>query len=375
MPTPIVVPKSTIAMSQGTILQWMKGVGDQVAKDDALLELETDKAVLELPAPESGILLRIDQYKGEVGVDQVIGWIGNRGESIPEARNAPAETQEKAPARHQNIDQTQSEVPIVATPAARRRAKELGIDIRSVAGSGPNKRITENDVEDYAKRQSESAWPSRKALAEHVTEAWRTVPHIHIVRSMDMDRIVETKALASKAVGLNVTYTDILLSTVATTLAGFDAVLPEPRKDNRPGISLAFAVDTEHGVVVPVIHGANLLRLDELARAREDLTSLARLRKLRPEHLQAASFTVTNLGMYEVDLFAPIINTPQIAILALGKIQKQPVVDQDQLRTGWRMWATLTADHRYIDGVLASRFLSAWQIEMNEISQEQMADK
>jgi pyruvate dehydrogenase E2 component (dihydrolipoamide acetyltransferase) len=360
-------------MSQGTILQWMKGVGDQVAKDEALLEVETDKAVVELPAPEAGTLLRIDQDKGEVAVDQVIGWIGNRGESIPE--DTPAEAQKEAPILHRSIDQAQAEVPIVATPAARRRAKELGIDIRSVAGSGPNQRITEDDVENYAKRQSESTGSSRRALAEHVTEAWRTVPHIHIVRSMDMDRTVKTKALASKEAGPRVTYTDIILSTVATTLAGFDALLPGPRSGNRPGISLAFAVDTEHGVVAPVIHEANHLRLGELARIREDLTSLARLRKLRPEHLEVASFTVTNLGMYDVDFFAPIINTPQIAILALGKIQKQPIVDQDQVRSGWRMWATLAADHRYIDGVLAGRFLSAWQIEMNEISQEQMAGK
>jgi pyruvate dehydrogenase E2 component (dihydrolipoamide acetyltransferase) len=375
MPTPIVVPKSTITMSQGTILQWMKGVGDQVAKDEALLEVETDKAVVEVPAPEAGTLLRIDLAKGEVAIDQVIGWIGNRGESIPEDRDAPAEAQKEAPILHRNNNQAQSEPPILATPAARRRAKELGIDIRSVAGSGPNQRITEDNVENYAKRQSLSAGSSRRALAEHVTEAWRTVPHIHIVRSMDMDRIVKTKALASKEAGPSVTYTDIILSTVATTLAGFDALLSGPRSGNRPSISLAFAVDTEHGVVAPVIHEANHLRLGELARIREDLASLARLRKLRPEHLEVASFTVTNLGMYDVDLFAPIINTPQIAILAVGKIQKQPIVDQDQVRSGWRMWATLAADHRHIDGVLAARFLSAWQVAMNEISQEQTADK
>lgn len=373
MPTAIIVPKSTITMEQGTILQWMKSVGDHVAKDETLLELETDKAVVEIPAPEAGVLLRIDHCKGEVDVDQVVGWIGIPGESVPDDRTVPVEAPEKVAVPHRNIDQAQSAVPAMSTPAARRRAKELGIDIKKVTGSGSGNRIGEDDVENYAKRQSQSTGSSRRALAEHVAEAWRTVPHIHIVRSMEMDGLVKAKGLASRTG--SVTYTDALLSTVAKTLTGFRELLSGHGSEGWQGISLAFAVDTDYGVVAPTIRDVNLLRLHELANVRRELTALARLRKLRPEHLQPANFTVTNLGMYEVDFIAPIINTPQVAILALGQIKKQPIVDQDQVRPGWRMWATLTTDHRHIDGALAARFLSAWQIEMNGISQEQILDK
>jgi len=353
-------------MSQGTILQWMKRAGESVAKDETLLELETDKAVVELPAPVDGTLLRIARDCGEVAVDQIVGWIGSPGEQIPDDVAVPAEVESILPHIPQPAALNSSSTPLAATPAARRRAKELGVDLHTVKGSGPGGRIIEGDVESCVQRRVEPVALRRRALAEHVTEAWRSVPHIHIVRLMDVDVLVSAKDRISTNAD-PITYTDLVLSTAARTLAQFTQLL-FPTNDNATGISVAFAVDTENGVVTPAIQSISTLPLTELARVRRELTSLARSRKLRPEHLQPANFTVTNLGMFDVDLFAPIINTRQVAILATGQIKQQPVVENGQIRAGWRMWATLAADHRHIDGALAARFLSAWQVEMNRLS-------
>jgi pyruvate dehydrogenase E2 component (dihydrolipoamide acetyltransferase) len=367
MPTPIVVPKATISMEHGTILQWARRVGDPIAKDETLLELETDKAIVELPAPADGVLLGILLESGEVNVDQVIGWIGQPGEKVPEKALASS----KAPARtsnseiEQNSPNTISGPPLAATPAARRRAKELGIELKAVQGTGPGGRITEGDIENQALAKSAVSGTGRRALAEHVTEAWRNVPHIHIVRAIDVGSLVRTKSDFSSQ-GCPVSYSDLVLFTVAKTLTCFTQLLP-PTEAGGANLSIAFAVDTEHGVVTPAIPGGDTLSLRRLADTRQKLTSLAKARKLQPEHLRPASFTVTNLGMFGVDLFAPIINTPQIAILALGQIAQQAVVENGQVRAGWRMWATLAADHRHIDGALAAKFLAAWQDEINRL--------
>jgi pyruvate dehydrogenase E2 component (dihydrolipoamide acetyltransferase) len=368
MPTPIVVPKATISMSQGTILQWAKKIGDLVAKDELLLELETDKAVIELPAPADGTLLRITRDSGEVTVDQVIGWIGTPEESIPDQNPASPKVDRSTPDVHQEVATTPPIPPLAATPAARRRAKELGIDIREVKGSGPANRITEQDVESHVSNNSDFVVSSRRTLAEHVTHAWQTVPHIHLVRLMDVETLVKAKEVLSTDPD-PISYTDLVLSTVAKTLMQFPQLRFSATPEKTASISLAFAVDTENGVVAPVMQEANLLSLAELSRMRRKLTSLALSRKLQPEHLQTANFTVTNLGMLGVDLFAPIINTPQVAILATGQLKQQAIVEAGQIRPGWRMWATLAADHRHIDGALAANFLSAWQVEMNSLSE------
>lgn len=343
-------------------MQWVRKVGDPIAKDEMLLELETDKAIVELPAPVEGVLLSILWESGEVQVDQVIGWIGQPGEVVPE--NGPAHTPVvEAPQTLGKAKNDPTAPPLAATPAARRRAKELGVALQVVRGSGPGGRITEEDVEAQVKSAPQTS--RRRALAEHVTEAWKNVPHIHIVRSMVMDSLVRAKDVLSSK-DRPISYTDLVLLTLAETLTRFPQVLFSPPAGG-VNLSLAFAVDTEHGVVTPAIPGADTLTLAGLADVRRKLTSLAQSRKLQPEHLQTANFTLTNLGMFGVDLFAPIINTPQIAILATGQITQQAVVEEGQVRAGWRMWATLAADHRHIDGALAGKFLAAWQEEIHRL--------
>jgi pyruvate dehydrogenase E2 component (dihydrolipoamide acetyltransferase) len=203
-------------------------------------------------------------------------------------------------------------------------------------------------------------------LSEHVTEAWKTVPHIHIVRQMNANALVKAREKVSTEAA-PVTFSDLVLFTVAKALQEFPQLRSVDEQGSAAMISLAFAVDTENGVITPAVKNANALSLAALAKARRELTALAVARKLKPEHLQSADFTVTNLGMFGVDLFAPIINTPQLAILATGEIKQQPVVEQGAVRVGWRMWATLAADHRHIDGALAAKFLQAWQAELDRL--------
>ena len=372
MPTPILVPKATISMEQGTILRWWKEQGELVAIDEVLLELETDKAVFELPAPASGTLLRIDNPSGGVAVDQVVGWIGAPGEEVPVSESPNGVVSGQQPAVVQSkptpLQGSAAAPPFAATPAARRLARERGIDIQTVQGTGPNGRITQEDVE-RASGGGERVPPSRAALIRHVTEAWQSVPHIHIARLIDAGPLVEAKKRAV-AVGITaISYTDLILASVARVLPRFPALLPDGCLSAN-GVALAIAVETETDVIAPVIAGANRLSLSELNKRRRELAALARVHRLTPEHLQDGAFTVTNLGMFDVDFFAPIVNTPQVAILAVGRIAPQPVVQAGTIEIGWRMWANLAADHRQVDGALAARFLSAWQQELNQIPEE-----
>jgi len=370
MPTPIVVIKTTLSMSQATILQWMKKVGDRVLIDETLLELETDKAVVEVPAMANGILLQILRDTGEVDVDEVIGWIGAEGEEIavepPKTVSTDGDSLVEDPSKPA---MTLVPLPQAVTPAARRRAKELGLSLAEIAGTGPKGRVTEADVERSAvtvEAPPVKVLQARGSLVKHLTEAWQTVPHIHIMRIMDMDYVSNWKK-QSFLDGAHFSITDVLLWTTAKTLTKFPEMIPSTINVPTDGLALAFAVNTVAGVVAPVIHGADRMSLIALAEQRRHLTSLAQTRRLKSEHLTGGCFTVTNLGMFDVDVFAPIINTPQIAILAIGKNRDVPVVRAGELGIGRRMWANLAVDHRYVDGARAAEFLSAWQNEMDQL--------
>jgi pyruvate dehydrogenase E2 component (dihydrolipoamide acetyltransferase) len=194
---------------------------------------------------------------------------------------------------------------------------------------------------------------------------------MHIARNIDATGLARGKRSIYQESSKNISFTDLILFSVARVLTEF----PEIAKGSQRGVSLeinvAFAVATrDDNVVTPVIPGANLLPLLELSQLRRELTGLALLGKLRPRNLEGGAFTVTNLGMEGADFFAPIINAPQRAILAVGRIAEQPVVNKDRIEIGWRMWASLAADHRHIDGAMAARFLSRWQEHLHKLPEE-----
>ena len=377
MPVPVIIPKATISMEEASILKWLKGEGDVVSTDEPLFEMETDKAILEVPAAVSGVLLRILIPQGPVKVEQVVGWIGQPGEvieaptKVPEIE-APTKVPEGRPPAQAVPDEPRQLTAPASTPAARRRARELGIDLAKVVGTGPGGRVTEQDVE---QQRETSPLPTvrpaheRLPLIQRLTTAWRSVPHIHIARLMDVRGLMEARAFA----GPGISITDLMLFLMAKILPRFphltmtwrgDVVYPAER------IGLAFAVDTDRGVVAPVIHDAGRLTLKEISQTRRALAEAARACRLRIQDLEGGVFTLTNLGAEGVDFFAPLMNLPQTAILAIGRAAAHPVVVEGALGVGWRMWANLAVDHRVTDGALAGRFLAQLQEHLHQLPQE-----
>jgi pyruvate dehydrogenase E2 component (dihydrolipoamide acetyltransferase) len=340
MPTPVIVPKATLSMETGEIVKWLKVEGDAVRKDELLFELETDKAIVEVPSPADGVLLRVLISAGPAKVEQVVGWIGKQGEPV----------------------QTNS-TRVMATPAARRRASELGVELSAVTGTGPGGRITQEDVEKLPTR-SGPAEQHRSTLIRHLTAAWQ-VPHIHISRELDAGGLIATRR---DRPGLSVT--DLLLYALSRLLPEFGQLTQFWRGEKlEPAaqIHLAFAVDTPRGVVTPVIRNIGELSLEDIGNHRRRLSEAAREHRLRPDEIEGGVFTLTNLGMHEVDFFAPVINAPQTAILATGRVKQQPVVIDNAVGVGWRMWANLALDHRVADGAYAARFLAQLQDRLNRL--------
>jgi pyruvate dehydrogenase E2 component (dihydrolipoamide acetyltransferase) len=342
MVIPVVVPRATLTMEQGTIVRWLKKQGDPVQTGDTMYELETDKAVFEVPAPAEGILLKIVVERGDAAVDSLVGWIGGPGDVVPPHTG----------------DRRRTESPegrIIATPAARRRAAELGVTLERVTGTGPSGRITEQDVEAVAQAKSDSV---RSGLARQVTASWQTVPHIHIVRRLDAAPLWACRT-AAKDRGLNASVTDLLLFTLARILPQFPSLTSvwdgEALKSS-DRLNLGFAVDTGDTVLTPVLEDAETLTLEQIVRNRRRLTEAARAKRLKASG--QAAFTLTNLGMYGVDLFAPIIRLPETAMLAVGRVTQEPVVRDGAVVPGWVLWANLAADHRVTDGAAAARFLA-----------------
>ncbi len=350
--------------------------GDLVVKDEVLFEMETDKALVEVGAPADGVLLKILVSAGSVKVDSVVGWIGEPGE-ILESPSDTAQSTAKSPERPaEQIEPGSQPARIVATPAARRRAVELGVDLASVQGSAPGARITQEDVERAAvlrgavTEESSSGLANRKVLIERLTATWQSVPHIHIARHLDVSGLAEAK---KNLAGTRTSVTDLILWVLARILPQFPeltTVWDGHRLIRTNKINLAIAVDTSRGVVAPVISSENTLTLANVTNKRRELVEAAEARRLRAEDLQGGVFTLTNLGMQGVDFFAPLVNAPQTAILATGKMGQVPVVADGALAIGWRMWVNLAVDHRVTDGVAAARFLERLQVEVTKLPEE-----
>jgi pyruvate dehydrogenase E2 component (dihydrolipoamide acetyltransferase) len=372
---PVTIPKATISMEEGSILRWLINEGESVTRDSLLFELETDKAILEVPAPAEGVLLKIMTGTGPVRVEEVVGWIGAPGESIK-----PATAARSAEAPSELLRAPEPVPPVLprgtspSTPAARRRAAELGLELAGIAGSGPGGRITQEDVERAAAGRTaciEPAIPSlrlRGELARAVTVAWQTVPHIHISRRLEADGIARTREqLRSRHISL----TDLLLFVLSRLLPSFPELTQTWDGDRLAPASamhIAFAVDTENGVVAPVIQDAASLTLDQIGVRRQELAGAARAHRVRLADLTGGVFTLTNLGMEGVDFFAPIINSPQTSILATGRMIQEPIVRDGSVGVGWRMWANLALDHRVTDGAVGARFLAKLQESTNQPS-------
>ncbi len=382
----VVMPALEMAQETGKLLAWRKKEGERVSKGEPLLEIETDKAVVEVEAPADGILAGIKAVEGsDIPVGQTIAWIVAPGEAIPvesaadapaaragsHAKTEPVHTPAVASASTQA---TTSSAKI--SPKARRLSKELGVDIASVKGSGPGGEILASDVQAAAAATTSPIATEKKSegvevpsslgriMAERTTQSWTTVPHFFVTRDLDAtalnayrEGIVDEIESKSK---VRLTHTDLLVALVARVLGKHPRLNASWSAEGirlHDHVHMGIAVAVNDGVVAAVIRNAHTASLSEIAIQRRDVAERARAGKLRPADIADATFTISNLGMYQVDQFSAIITPPQAAILAVGGIADRVVAVQGQPAVRPMMTVTVSCDHRVADGARAAMFL------------------
>jgi pyruvate dehydrogenase E2 component (dihydrolipoamide acetyltransferase) len=382
----VVMPALEMAQETGKLLAWRKNEGDPVTKGEPLLEIETDKAVVEVEAPADGILAGIKAAAGaDIPVGQTIAWIVAAGEAPPveTASTAPAAraaSHVKAEPTHTAAASASGSAPATTTnakisPKARRLAKELGVDLVTMRGSGAGGEILASDVQaagsapapsDGKKKSGSLEVPSSlgRIMAERTTQSWTTVPHFFVTREIEATALNEYRERVVPEIegshSVRITHTDLLVALAARVL------LKHPRLNaswSAEGIRLhdhvnmGIAIAVNDGVVAAVIPNAHAASLAEISVQRRDIAERAHAGKLRPADIADATFTLSNLGMYQVDQFSAIITPPQAAILAVGGIVERVIVLQGQPAVRPIMTLTVSCDHRVADGARAALFL------------------
>jgi pyruvate dehydrogenase E2 component (dihydrolipoamide acetyltransferase) len=443
MATPVILPALGMAQETGRIVRWLKAEGEQVTQGEPLVEIETDKATVELEAPASGFLSAVTAAANdEVPVGNVIAEIRSVADmtnqqakvmpqSSPQSKQAEREERVQASplaariaAEHQ-LDlsqitptgkriqkadvltylQTRAAVAeqqngvatvervvgtttprlVMASPKARRLAREVGKDLAAIKGSGPDGAVLSGDVlaalavppmpavdamsaPAVAETKSETGseeltvgniW---RIMAERTTQSWTSVPHFALVREVDAQRLIAWREYVRSHLTASVTYTDLLVKLVAAALRThprLNASWQNGMLRQHDAVNIGIAVAVDEGLIVPVIHHADAASISEIAHRRTDLVTRAQMGKIRPEDLSDGTFTISNLGMYGVDAFNAIINAPQAAILAVGRIAERVVPVEGHPAVRPMMVLTLSCDHRVVDGARAARFLNS----------------
>jgi pyruvate dehydrogenase E2 component (dihydrolipoamide acetyltransferase) len=427
----IQMPKLSDTMTEGTLIAWKKKKGDKVSAGEVIAEIETDKATMEWESPEDGTLTEIYvEEGGKVNVGEKIAFIGGEGEEVPkEEEKEKEETEEEPKAKEEKKEEKAAEKPkgdeeksktdkekekkatlkekpveagvspaptqptrpppqpgearVKASPVARRIAAELGVDLASIRGTGPEGRVTETDVRAAAKSKPVAPKPSapapikagesariqlsgmRKIIAQRLVESLGPVPHFYLNIDIDagplMEAREELKSAGEESDTSKITVNDFVLKAavmaavkVPRVNASFDGDAFVQYAD----VDLGIAVAIEDGLLTPVIRAAQNKSLREISELAKDLAHRARNKRMKPEEFQGGAFTVSNLGGMGIDSFSAVINPPQGFILAIGKITKVPVIDDsDQIVLGHRMSITMSCDHRVIDGALGAEYL------------------
>lgn len=393
----IVMPALEMAQETGKLLSWRKKEGEAVSKGEPLLDVETDKAVVEVEAQADGILAGLKAREGDViPVGQTIGWIVAPGEKPPveEVSAASGRRMDSAPAVTAAVAAASAAAPVAApatvarvSPKARRLAKEHGVDLALVRGSGSDGEIFAEDVMAFvasggpaagtaaapAKAPVARAEASAAAglsqiarlMAERTTQSWTTAPHFFVSRDIEAGALLAAREKFGPAIekerGAKLSHTDLLIAAVARALEKHPLVNASWTGHGiqlHPEINVGIAMAVDDGVVAPAIPSTNKKKLGEITALRGDLATRARANKLRPADLAGATFTISNLGMYQVDSFTAIIVAPQAAILAVGRISDRVVAVDGKPGIRPMMTLTLSCDHRVFDGARAALFLN-----------------
>ncbi|ALW85732.1 pyruvate dehydrogenase [Hymenobacter sedentarius] len=422
--TVVRMPKMSDTMTEGTIASWLKNVGDKVKSGDILAEVETDKATMELENYEDGTLLYTGPKAGEaVPVDGILAIIGEEGADVQallggqsggaaaapapeapkaaEAPAAPAATPAAPAAQPAAVTPAQAAAPagrILASPLAKSIAKERGINLAQVVGSGDNGRIVQRDVENFqpsaapvpqaapAAAPSPTAAPAaaapqaapsapaategtytdtpvsqmRKVIAKRLSESLFTAPHFYLTMEINMDKAMEARVRLNELSPIKLSFNDLVLKSAAVALRQHPVVnsswLGDKIRQNKL-INIGVAVAVDEGLLVPVIRNADQKGLSQIATEVKELAGKAKSKKLQPAEWEGSTFTISNLGMFGIDEFTAIINPPDACILAVGGIKQTPIVKDGQIVVGNIMKVTLSCDHRVVDGATGAAFL------------------
>jgi len=391
----VVMPALEMAQETGKLVSWKKKDGEQVKKGEMLLEVETDKAVVEIEASGDGVLTGVTAKEGDVvPVGQTIAWLLKPGEALPASGGAQAQSGRKmdsAPAVAATAAPAAAESSSVAgariSPKARRLAREHGVDISTLRGSGPGGEILADDIMKAAagtasspssvvssSSRTSAATSSTDAatvtsigriMAERTTQSWTTVPHFFVARDVDATALNAARErlipVIEKSHGVKVTHTDLIVAAVARALR------QHPRMNGswtnntvalNADVNVALAMAVDNAVVTAVIRNTDRSPLGAIAKQRKELAERARAGKLQPSDITGATFTISNLGMFSVDAFTAIIVPPQAGILAVGAITDRVVAVGGMIGVRPMMTLTLSSDHRLVDGARAAQFLN-----------------
>ena len=429
MPTPVVMPQMGESVAEGTIVRWIKKVGDRVDRDEPLFEISTDKVDAEIPSPANGILTEIAVKEGEtVGVNTVVATIGQEGEPPAAAPAGPAPASVEArndghgkvgrPSARStsSIDELRRQK---SSPLVRRMAREHNIDITRIQGSGIGGRVTKHDVLKYldgirdqgsgigdqrlaihatveppsAARRSPIPGPQsqsgkaveiqplsvmRKKIAEHMILSQRTSAHVHSVFHVNfstVERIRLQKKDQYEARGTKLIYVAFIAKAVIDAIRRHPIINASLDGDNvifKKDVNLGIAVALEDGLIVPVIQNADEKNLFGLCRGIADVAERARAKQLKPDEVHGGTFTITNPGLLGAQFGLPIINQPQVAILGVGTIERRPVVIDDAIAIRTMAYLTLGYDHRLIDGAVADQFMADVQKQIEQFDPGQV---
>ena len=420
MPTPVVMPQMGESIAEGTIVRWIKKVGESVERDEPLFEISTDKVDAEIPSPAAGVLTDIKVKEGEtVAVNSVVAEIGQADEvresSVAAGEPGPAAGATQQPDGQSTAAPTPADKTVAAitseqpsdngrqrsSPLVRRIAKEHNVDIAQIAGSGIGGRVTKHDILGYIERggerlpqtarapaggEPEKAQPARaarpvqvrptgadrieklsvmrKKIAEHMVLSQRTSAHVHSVFHVNfstIEKLREQKRAEYEQAGVKLTYMAFIARVVVEALHRHPILNASIDGENvvyKKDINLGIAVALNDGLIVPVIRNADEKNVLGLSRAIADVAERARAKRLNPDEVHGGTFTITNPGPFGAQFGMPIINQPQVAILGVGTIEKRPVVIDDAIAIRTMAYLTLGYDHRLVDGAVADEFMA-----------------
>jgi pyruvate dehydrogenase E2 component (dihydrolipoamide acetyltransferase) len=397
----VLMPRLSDTMTEGVIAGWQKKVGDAVKKGEILADIETDKATMELESYKDGILLYQGANAGEkILVNQLLCIIGQPGldidaivKSVKSASDSPAASAPVAQESKAIATPASTAAPVVAAPVApaasvvnegrifasplaKKIAKEKGVDLKYVKGSGEHGRITKTDLDNYTPASASNYTASapvgqvsfidtpvsqmRKVIAKRLSESLFTAPHFYLTMKINMDAVVEARAMVNETSPVKISFNDFIVKAVALSLKQHPKVnsswLGDVIRTNHH-VNIGIAVAVEEGLLVPVLRFADGLSLSQISVSVKEFAKKAKDKKLQPADWEGSTFTISNLGMFGIDQFTAIINTPDACILAVGGIAQEPIVKNGQIVPGNVMNVSLSCDHRVVDGATGSAFL------------------